>query len=139
MKSREFLKQAYRLDEMINSNMIEIAQLEELSTSIKSIDYAKDKINGGNFENSASYEKIIDKIIALESVVNDEINNLVELKTQIREAICDLKVPEEKVLLRLRYINFMKWEDICEQMHISERTANRIHGQALQKLKIPKR
>lgn len=139
MQAREFLKQAYRLDELINSNMIEIAQLEDLSTSIKSIDYSKDKISGGNADKSASYEKVIDKIMVLESKVNSEINELVDLKTKIREAICELKVPEEKVLLRLRYINFKQWEDICEQMHISERTAKRIHGQALQKLKVPKR
>ncbi len=42
----------------------------------------------------------------------------------------------EILLLRYRYINGMKWEDIAERMDICWRYVMRLHGKALAHLKI---
>lgn len=42
--------------------------------------------------------------------------------------------PRARRLLRLRYIDGLTWEDVGEAMGYSERQANRIHDDALEKL-----
>lgn len=42
--------------------------------------------------------------------------------------------PVARTLLRYRYIDGMKWEDICVKMNYSWRQTHRLHGEALKKL-----
>lgn len=39
---------------------------------------------------------------------------------------------DEKDVLTYRYIKLMKWEDICEAMHVSWRQVHNIHNKALE-------
>lgn len=44
MTAKQFLKQAYRLDELIKSNQEELMKLKEMSTSVGSFDYSKERV-----------------------------------------------------------------------------------------------
>jgi len=50
------------------------------------------------------------------------------------EAAIESLAPQEKRLMRLRYIDGIKWEAICGMMFISWRQIHRIHASALQNL-----
>lgn len=62
-------------------------------------------------------ETAYQKMLILESEISDVI-----------EAVPDL---DEKMLLRLRYIEGLKWNEVAETMHMAERTVFYLHGDAL--------
>lgn len=136
MTVKQYLSQAYRLNELIQSNKDEVAQLNLLKDSLPGTDYSKERIQTSS-QGDASFAKICDKIIDLEKVIEKEVEALIALKLQIREtinAVCD---NEQRLVLKLRYLNFYTWEEAAEKMNVSVRTAIRIHDVAITNVIIP--
>ena len=135
MQTKQYLRQAYRLNELIEGNKKELAELKAMATSIPSVDYSKDVVQTSK-EANASFTKIINKALELERMIHEDTEKMLCLKIEIRRTIDTVEDNEEKLLLRLRYLNFMHWDEVCEAMSISPRTAHRIHGVALKHVKI---
>ena len=135
MMAKEFLRQAYRLNELINSDLEELQNLRELSRSISSPVF-EEKISGTK-STDPPFVRYVGKIIDLEKQMQQEVDRLVKLKSDIREAINQMQNVDEKLLLRYRYINFLNWEEICVNLNVSIRTVHRLHSSALQHLKVP--
>lgn len=131
MNIKQFLKQAYRLNELIQCNKQELDELNQLSTSLPGTDYSKDRVQT-SASGDAGYTKIVEKIIELEDAIKSDVEKMLSLKLEIRNVINAVPDNEERLLLHLRYLNFMVWEDICDDMNVSMRTAHRIHSLALQ-------
>ena len=131
MNIKQFLKQAYRLNELIQCNKQELDELHQLSTSLPGTDYSKDRVQT-SASGDAGYTKIVEKIIELEDAIKSDVEKMLSLKLEIRNVINAVPDNEERLLLHLRYLNFMVWEDICDDMNVSMRTAHRIHSLALQ-------
>ncbi len=138
MQAKQYLKQAYRLNELIQCNQQELADLRLLSESIPGIDYSKDRVQTSP-SNDAGFTNIVAKIIELEDAINADIEKMLSLKLEIRTVINAVQDNEEKLLLKLRYLNFMSWEDICDEINVSMRTAHRIHSAALANVKVPEK
>ena len=136
MMAKEFLRQAYRLNELINSDLEELQNLRELSRSISSPVF-EEKISGTK-STDPPFVRYVGKIIDLEKQIQQEVDRLVKLKSDIREAINQMQNVDEKLLLRYRYINFLNWEEICVNLNVSIRTVHRLHSSALQHLKVPR-
>ena len=83
----------------------------------------------------AKYTYIIDKIIDLEEKINSEIDRYIDLKEELRTAINQVEDADEQVILRSRYLNFMKWEDIADYMNYSVQHIFRLHKEALNNFK----
>lgn len=135
MTAKEYLKQSYRLNELINSDLEELQNLRDLSKSISSPVY-EEKISGTR-NTDPPFVRYVGKIIDLEKQIQQEVDRLVKLKSDIREAINQMQNIDEKLLLRYRYINFLNWEEICVNLNVSMRTVHRLHSSALQDLKVP--
>ncbi len=136
LTAQEFLRQAYRLDELIKSNQEELNKLREQVVTISAINYAKEKIQSSP-QSEALFSRTIMKIIDLEESIQADIDKLFNLKLEIRTAINNVENTDERLLLRCRYLNFLKWDEICEEMHLSMRTVFRIHMSALQNIVVP--
>ena len=63
--------------------------------------------------------------------INAEIDELVDLKRDIRELIAQIRKPEYRTLLELRYLGFRTWDAIAEEMGFEPRTIYRFHSNAL--------
>lgn len=136
MQAKQYLKQAHRLNELIQCSQQELADLRLLSVSIPGIDYSKDRVQTSP-SGDAGYTKIVAKIIELENAINADIEKMLSLKLEIRTVINAVQDNEERLLLMCRYLNFMSWEDVCDEMNVSMRTAHRIHAAALANVKVP--
>ena len=136
MQAKDYLKQAYRLNELIQSNRNELEELRMISESVSGIDYSKEMTSGG-MKGESSFSRIVMKIIDLENAIKADIESMLSLKLEIRTTINTVKDNDEKLLLKLRYLNFMQWENICDEMGVSVRTAHRIHADALKNIVIP--
>ena len=138
MQAKQYLKQAYRLNELINSDLEEVAELRIFSESISSPNLSG-MPSSGTRSAEPTFAKAVDKIIDLENHINEEIVRLVDLKKEIRSVINNVIDGDEKLLLKYRYINFCAWDVICEKMNVSMRTAHRIHASALENVRVPER
>lgn len=131
-KAKEYLKQAYRCNEILKENIQEIENLRILSTSISSPNLSKERV-ASSHSTEAKYVGAVIKIADLEKEVNQEIVELLDLKMEIRNTINQILDANRILVLRYRYLEFMKWEEIAEKMgYYSVKSAHRIHKAALE-------
>nr|DAQ43970.1 MAG TPA: Protein of unknown function (DUF722) [Caudoviricetes sp.] len=135
MTAKEYLSQAYRLDQRIDSNIAEITRLREMACGISSPSWEEKVQTSRNTD--APFVRCLEKIMDLEKVVNSEIDTLVDLKRQIRTTIERVPNTDEQLVLRYRYIHNCTWEQIGNELNADARTIRRWHGDALQKVKVP--
>ena len=136
MKAREYLSQAYRLDQRIASDIEEVARLRMMSASISSPSW--EEKTGGTRPTDPPFVRCLIKIMDLEAKINKEIDKLVDLKEEIRGVIEAVSDKDEQTVLRYRYIHNYTWEQIGEVMRADKRTAIRWHDKALSHVVVPK-
>lgn len=136
MQVKQYLKQAYRLNELIECNKQELTKLRLLVHDVSGINYSQERVQTSP-SGEAAFTRIITKIIELEKAINNDIEQMLSLKLEMRKTINDVKDNEEKLLLKYRYLNFETWDNICDKMNISKRTAFRIHNEALANVRVP--
>ena len=135
MTTKEYLDQAYRIDQRINSKLEQIVSLRELAT--KATSTLSDTPPSGS-RNIHSMEGIIVKMMELENEINADIDVLVDLKKEIMSIIKKINNPEQQTLLELRYLCFKTWEQIAVDIGYSIQNAYKVHDRALENIVIPK-
>ena len=128
MQAKEFLKKIIQIDMMINCKVEQIATLR---ASLTSTTCATDN---ERVQTSLKGDKLTDtiaKIIELEELINDDIDELTEYKLQAREMIEKLDSNAEKIILYKRYFESKSFEQIAVECNYSWRHVHRIHGKAL--------
>lgn len=134
MKAKDYLSQAYRLDQRINSKIEQVATLNELATKCTStLTGMPRNPNKG----SSPMADAICKIIDLENEINRDIDRLVDLKAEIVTVIKAVDNPEYQTLLELRYLCFKTWEQISVEMNYSIIQIYRLRDKALEKVVVP--
>lgn len=129
MNAKEYLSQAYRIDQRINSKLEQVMSLRDL------LGKANVTLTGmpkTPTPNPHSMEDIIVKMVDLESEINDDIDTLVDLKAEIMRCIKRVDNPEYQTLLELRYLCFKRWEKIAVEMGYDLRYVYKLHDQALE-------
>lgn len=135
MTVKEYLRQAYRLDQRIDSHVAELEHLRDLSTRIQGSNLGERVSCTRNTE--ASFTRVVDKIVDMQERINAEIDALVDLKAEMDIAIEQVSGVDERLLLRYRYINNNSWDSIAKALNVSSRTVHRIHASALQNFVVP--
>ena len=129
-----YLKRYKWLDRRINSklNQLEVwrSRLGKLTPTLSEMPGG-----GGSIYKSKDLD-LIDKIVDIEDELDKEIDELILIKDQIRDAINSLDDDREKTLMQYRYIDGMKFEWIASTMEYHWRSIHKIHVRALNKIKI---
>ena len=128
MTAKEYLGQAYRLDQRINSKLEQVLSLRDLTTKATA---TMSDMPGGGSRNVYKMQDIFGKIIDLENEINADIDQLVDLKREMVAVIKSVKNPEYQTLLELRYLCFKPWEQIAVEMGYSIHHLYRLHNSAL--------
>lgn len=138
MTTKEYLHQAYRLDQQINSDLKEAKNLREMAGSVSAIRYDTDRVQSSP-PSDAPFVKALDKLWDLEQKVSAELNLLSDLKKQIHEVIEAVPDTDERLVLKYRYVLGMTWEQIGNELHADRTTVYRWHGNALTHVVLPER
>ena len=128
MTTKEYLSQAYRLDQRINSKIEQVASLNDLAIKATSV------LTGMPHEPSPSASRmanVIAKIIDLQGEINEDIDRLVDLKVEIVNTIRGISNLQYQIVLEKRYLCFFTWEQIAEDMDYDLRYLYKIHNRAL--------
>lgn len=134
MTAKEYLSQAFRLDQRINSKLEQIASLNALATKCTST--LSGMPRNPNHGSSAASDAIV-KIIDLQTEINNDIDRLVDLKRELVKAIKSVDDTEYQILLELRYLCFKTWEQIAVEMNYRVRNIHILHSEALKKIIVP--
>ena len=131
MNAKEYLNQAYRLDQRINSKLEQVAALHSLTQKI-TVSYEGEAVS--RTRNVSSMEDTIIRLMEAENELNAAIDALVDLKQNVYTTIQKVEKPEYQFLLEMRYLCFKTWAEIADQMHLEEHYVFRVHGQALREV-----
>lgn len=136
MTAKEYLNQAFRIDQRINSKLEQIESLRTLLTKTSST--LSDMPKNPNKSNSRTEDLII-KIMMIEDEIKADIDKLVSLKKEVSDVINAVEPVECRMLLELRYLCFHKWEDIAAEMNYTVRNVHLLHSKALGLVHVPEK
>ena len=134
MTAKEYLSQAFHIDQRIGSKLSQVMRLREAATSCTAT------LSDMPRPDSPSHERMADticKIVDLEREINKDIDRLVDLKAEARRAINAVSDPDQQLILELRYLCYKPWLEIAEAMGYSEAGVYKLHGKALRKIHVP--
>lgn len=135
--AKDYLKRAYLLDKQINVEIQEMELMKTMRGQVQGMFYEERIGTNPNRDIEAPFIKTIEKIWEREQRINEKIDKLVDLKTEIDAAIDQMKNAEERLLLKYRYLKNESWEDIAMDLNVSYRTVHRIHASALRNFVVP--
>lgn len=128
MTGREYLKQIR--DENFKLKALEdrIVELKNDMYRIKTIDYDKDRVDGG------IPIDIGDRLGALQQLMdeaNSKWDELIQNKRLALAIIFEIKDSRYQAVLEERYINMRSWDFIARRMQYEPRNVFKLHGKAL--------
>lgn len=131
-KKKEYLNRYRQAVRKYNSLQEQEKQLRSQMDGPKAIEYS-------DMPKAHKQTDLSDYMVRLERILDriaNEKNEMQKIQLEIEEKIIDVMDGEQSRILYLRYIQFMKWEDICVEMGYSWRQVHNIHSKALNDLKI---
>ena len=129
MTAKEFLGQAYRLDQRINSKLQQIESLRCLTQKVTQA-YGGEAVS--RTRNVSSLEDSILRLMEAEEELNRQIDTLVDTKIEIGKLIDRVHNETYRLILEKRYLCFMNWDRIAEELHYSRRWVLSRHERALE-------
>ena len=129
MTAKEFLGQAYRLDQRINSKLQQIDSLRGLTQKVTQ-SYDNEVVS--RTRNVSSLEDAIIRLMEAEEELNRQIDQLVDTKIEIGKLIEKVHNESYRLLLEKRYLCFLAWDQIDAEMHYSRRWVLNTHERALE-------
>ena len=134
MTAKEYLGQAYRLDQRINSKLEQVASLNELATKCT---WALTGMPRNPNRRISTMAEVVAKIVDLQTEINHDIDRLIDLKREMVMLIKSVDNTECQTLLELRYLCFKTWEQIAVDMGYNVRHVYRLHDEATEKIIVP--
>lgn len=117
MTGKDYLSQIKMLNRKINNKISELENLKSMTTGTGL------KLNADKVQTSISQDKMGDlvcKIIDLQAEINDEIDNLIDLKQEIIRTIESINNPKIYDVLYMYYVEEKKWSEICDKTGFSQ-------------------
>ncbi len=129
--AKEYLSQAYRIDQRINAKLEQVERLRAL-TRKATVSYGGETVS--HTRNVTALEDSIIRLMEAENELNGEIDRLVDLKRTIYQLLQRVREPELQLLLELRYLCFKSWSEIAVTMEYDDRYVYKVHGRALREV-----
>lgn len=135
MSAKEYLSQAYRLDQRIHSKLEQIAALNDLATKCTS---TLTGMPGNPNHATSAMADTVTKIVDLQAEINRDIDRLVDLKREIVATVTAVENANYQTVLEKRYLCFLSWEQIAMDMRCSVDNVFKLHKKALEFVADPK-
>jgi len=133
MTAKEFLRQARDADRRIDEAM---ERLERMRAKLEA--GRMSNLTGMPRGGAVDWTETADRVIELEKRVNARIREMVRQKQAAMDAIDRVEEARLREVLELYYLDGYTWEQVAEQMDLSDRHVKRLHGIALLRVKVPK-
>jgi hypothetical protein len=128
MNAIEYLSQAYRLDQQIQTKLQQISSLRALSGTLKPFT-GNDPVS--HTRNVTALEDTVIKIMEEEQALNEQIDRLVDLKKEIARTISQVDDVVYRLILEKRHLCFLMWEQIACEVNYSVRSVQTKYWEAI--------
>jgi DNA-directed RNA polymerase specialized sigma24 family protein len=135
MDTKEYLQQAFYLDQLIKSEYRDLARLRQNTYSVGSPGF--EQHYNPNRPTEAPFVKALEKTWDAEAVISAKVKKLETLKQQIITVIDAVPDTRDRLVLKYRYLDRMSWEKIAACMYASERTVRRWHDEGISQIVLP--
>ena len=136
MTAKEYLSQVYKLDHKIYLMKLEVEEYHRLASSIPGQDFTRERVQTTR-NLDAPFTKWIYKAIEKEEQIKKKMEELIKVKTEVMSVIDNIDNVNLRVVLKLRYIDSLSWNEIAEKIYASDKTVRRWHNQALELVVVP--
>lgn len=127
---RSYLEGKKELDSIVES--IEALRMSKMLPSIN--------MDGmPHAHNTSDLSGYVAKLDELERKIQAKQWQIINIQMQIEISIMEMKSSKERMVLRYRYIQGLKWEEICLKMGYSWQNTHLIHAKALKNFKMPEK
>ena len=133
-EAKKYLSQAFGLNQRIDSKLGQIEDLHNLATKA-TVTYSDMPRNPN--KGQSRLEDCVIQIMELEAEINRDMIRLVELKKDIIRRIKAVENAELQTILELRYLSYMRWEEIAIELGYGIDNVFRLHRNALDEITIP--
>lgn len=131
MTAKEFLRQARDADRRIDEAM---ERLERMRAKLEA--GRMSNLTGMPRGGAVDWTETADRVIELEKRVNSRIREMVRQKQAAMDAIDRVEEARLREVLELYYLDGYTWEQVAETMQLDQRWVYRLHGKALQKVRV---
>lgn len=133
MTPKQYLSQYRDAYRDLDIQWTELCELRAAATRITS-SINPDASGGKSSDDklSRAVAKMVDKEVAIQK----RIGELLDIRQDIERAIMSVEDAKLQTILRYRYILGKKWYEIAETMGYDYRWVTRLHGRALENVKI---
>ena len=131
MTAKEYLRQPFKLDRKLRV-------LQEKVDKLRSaLDYRSPSLGGtGGSSGSERIPDTISKIVEYEQRADKLRAEYVQTFVEVDKTISAVTEETLHEVLERRYLLYQCWDQIAAEMHYSERHIKRLHGNALEKVKM---
>lgn len=126
MENNYHLKQIRLIDKEINQTLNELERIRcslMRSPQLKQVSVQEPKVG--------LKDDVYIKMIEYNDKINQKVDELIDTKKKVFDIIEQIKDHEQRLILKMRYVDCEKWEDIEQELHVSKNTMHRIHRKAL--------
>lgn len=126
MENNYHLKQIRLIDKEINQMLNELERVRcslMRSPQLKQVSVQESKVG--------LKDDVYIKMIEYNDKINQKVDELIDTKKKVFDIIEQIKDHEQRLILKMRYVDCEKWEDIEQELHVSKNTMHRIHRKAL--------
>jgi DNA-directed RNA polymerase specialized sigma subunit len=124
MTAKEWLKRGWKLDREITALLRTKEETRERLMSITA-GYAGEPVQGTRDPHR------YDRLAELDDMIDQRIDQLVQIKAEITDAIARVQDSRYRTLLTERYLRYRTWEQIAVDMNYTWRRVMQLHGEAL--------
>jgi len=135
MTAKEYLSRYHNTKVKIEKLQALVDTYIRLANEIPGIQFDAIRVDGGK-SLKAPFEKWILKTLDYELEIKEMEMSLPKIKADILKTIKQLKDAEMERVLILRYIDWLTWNQIADEMYISNATVRRRHTQAIDKIRL---
>lgn len=129
-EAKDFLNRGYRSRERIQAKKERIDNWRRIAESITA---AIKPAASFSSTTSKKVEDCVCNIIELQDEIQAEISELTQIEREIGIAISrSVEDPTLRALLEMRYLNYLKWEEIAVRLDITFRWTMTLHSRALE-------
>lgn len=131
---RNELTEMRHLRELIASHTAELERLRAVNDLRSSLANAGSGGGGGDHVGAAILRA--EKRVDLEAKILRELDAMLDIWNRVHDAIEAVDDNDERLVLRMRYINECGIGEIADTLHLSVRQTWRIHSKAMRELKV---
>ena len=135
MTAKQYLRKMFYFHRTIIAKQKQIEELRLLAESTGAIRYDKDRVIT-SLPQAAGYEDKIAALVDMEHKLLEDIQELTEMYNEGWKMIDSLEDPMDRLILVMRYINHMRWEEIALELNYSVDHIYYRHRHALKKIRI---